>query len=160
MYLKEILAMSNGGKAARTNGLALALKVAPASATEMLAKLARKGLVAHQPYRGASLTPKGRREAEKVMRRYQLLERFLVECLGIGQQEAKRQACLMEHCVSRETEKRICQMLGHPEAGSGGKPMPKCRIEGCSCEKEGGKKPRLLAFKDAREHGRHEKRRQ
>jgi len=158
MYLKEMLALSAKGARARTSGLAGALAVAPASVTEMLAKLAKKGLVRHKAYQGAKLTQKGRREAEKVMRRYQLLERFLADCLKISKAEAARQACLMEHCVSKETEKRICQIMGHPVSGMGETPMPKCRMRGCSCEPAKG--PRLLAFKDAREHRRHQKSRQ
>lgn len=127
-YLKTILLLTAGKKSARTRDIAKALKIAPASVTEMLEKLAKKGRISHSPYHGVALTAGGRRIAEVVLRRYRLLERFFTEYLGVPPAEATRQACLIEHCISKETERRICQAMMHPEVGMDNRPMPKCRV--------------------------------
>lgn len=132
-YLKAILGIAEKGRAARTTDISRALKVSPASATQMLEKMAGKKLVRHLPYKGVELTQKGREDAEAVLRRYQLLERFFVEYLKLGASEAAHQACLLEHFISKETERRICQIMEHPQKSMGDKPMPKCRL-GKSCD--------------------------
>jgi|GEM_PF-3034017 len=132
-YLKIILSLCEGGGQAKTNDVARALGIAPASATQMLEKLAEKGLLRHSPYKGVQLTKKGRETAEMVLRRYQLLERFFIEYLKIAPKEAAAQACLMEHCISKETEKSICQIMKHPEFSMDKKHMPKCRL-GKDCD--------------------------
>ena len=128
-YLKAVLALSGKNKAVRTKDVANALGLAPASATQMLEKMAKKRLLRHSPYKGEELTQKGREDAEAVLRRYQLLERFFIEYLRISPSEAAHQACLMEHFISKETQRRICQIMKHPEKSMGNKPMPKCRLE-------------------------------
>jgi DtxR family Mn-dependent transcriptional regulator len=132
-YLKAILSLSESKRAVRTTDIAKALGVSPASVTGMLDKLSKKKCVSHSPYHGVTLTKKGKTAAEKTLRSYQLLERFFVEYLKVPPSEARQQACIMEHCISKETERRICQIMKHPDFDMGNKPMPKCRL-GKSCE--------------------------
>lgn len=147
-YLKTILALSVSKKSARTRDIANALKIAPASVTEMLEKLAKKKFISHSPYHGVLLTAKGKKVAEIVLRRYQLLERFFAEHLGISPAEASRQACLIEHCISKETERRICQMMMHPKTSMDNKPMPKCMVakncEDCMRDAVSGNRARFM----------------
>jgi DtxR family Mn-dependent transcriptional regulator len=51
-----IYTLSEDGSTARISELSRLLKVAPASVTEMLQKLAKHGLVDYTLYRGAALT--------------------------------------------------------------------------------------------------------
>ena len=81
-YLKIIFNLTEEGGAAKTNDIANALGIAPASVTEMLHKLAEQGYVVHTPYKGVSLKPKGRKLACKIARRHRLLERFLADVVG------------------------------------------------------------------------------
>lgn len=127
-YLKAMLALLGKGGSAKTTRLALELRIAPSSATQMLSKLSRRNLVKRKSYRGATLTQKGRREAEAVLRRYLLLEKFLRDRLSLPPAEASRQACLMEHCLTKGAERRICALLGMPAKGSGGETVPGCRL--------------------------------
>jgi DtxR family Mn-dependent transcriptional regulator len=62
--------------------------------------------VAQEPYRGVTLTVKGRRLARLVHARHTLLRDFLVK-LGVSPTTADRDACRMEHIVSAETLDRI-----------------------------------------------------
>jgi|AntRauTorcE11898_2_1112593.scaffolds.fasta_scaffold00147_34 Mn-dependent DtxR family transcriptional regulator len=59
----------------------------PAATTEMLQRLERRGLVAHEPYEGATLTPDGRETGEDLYRSYATLVRFFETVLGLDDYE-------------------------------------------------------------------------
>ncbi len=123
-YLKAILLLEEEGGRATTQALAEALGVRPASVTEMLKKLAELGLVRHTPYRGAELTPLGRRVALEVVRHHRLLETFLHQALGYSWEEVHAEAERLEHHISEAFEHRIAELLGHPERDPHGDPIP------------------------------------
>src|SRR5512136_944484 len=95
-YLKTIYVISRNGGGASTTEISRTLKVAPASVTEMLKKLAENGYVNYSPYHGCSLTEKGFQEAQKVARKHRLLEKFLSDILHIRNDQVHSQACEME----------------------------------------------------------------
>ena len=64
-YLKSMWELGPADVA--TQELAQHLAVAPASVTRMLQRLSERGLVAHTPYRGASLTAAGERDRKSVV---------------------------------------------------------------------------------------------
>jgi DtxR family transcriptional regulator, Mn-dependent transcriptional regulator len=64
-----------------TTAVAERLDVSAASATNMLKKLGARDLVDYEPYRGASLTPKGREMVLEIVRHHRLLETCLVQVL-------------------------------------------------------------------------------
>lgn len=128
-YLKAILLLEEEEGRATTQALAGFLKVRPASVTEMLKKLAELGLVHHTPYRGAGLTPLGRRVALEVLRHHRLLETFLHQALGYGWEEVHAEADRLEHHISEAFERRIAELLGHPERDPHGDPIPSPGLE-------------------------------
>ena len=134
-YLKALYILSRNGKAVSTNEIAGHFKIAPASVTEMLQKLAKKGYVKYSPYRGAHLTKKGYQAAEKITRKHRLLERFLHDILRIRKDKVHLQACEMEHALSDEAEESLCRFLNHPDrCPDYGKIIPACDLPFSSCE--------------------------
>ena len=93
-------------RSAQVRDIARALGVTMPSVVKAIRELMRLGLVVHEPYGGVDLTVKGRRLAKSVLGRHVLLRNFLVT-LGVGQRNADRDACMMEHVVSAETLDRI-----------------------------------------------------
>src|SRR4029077_19482087 len=70
-YAKAIYALqrrAGGEDGVSTNDLAERLRVTPASVSAMLKKLAERGLVVHERYKGVVLTPEGGRVAVGVLR--------------------------------------------------------------------------------------------
>jgi DtxR family transcriptional regulator, Mn-dependent transcriptional regulator len=122
-YLKAIWKLERGGDMS-TSALAESLGVAPASATAMLKKLATLGLVVHERYRGATLTPAGERMALEVVRHHRLLELYLMEALGLSWDQVHEEAEKLEHHLSDELEARIDQALGFPTRDPHGDPIP------------------------------------
>jgi len=134
-YLKTILSLSEGKRPVKTNEIARALGLAPASVTESVQKLAEKGLLKYEAYKGARLTKKGKEIASKVSRKHRLLERFLVDVLGLEPSKVHKQACAMEHTLSDEAEVALCRMLNHPgTCPDDGKTIPPCNLDVWSCD--------------------------
>jgi DtxR family transcriptional regulator, Mn-dependent transcriptional regulator len=107
-----------------TKAIAERMGVSAPSATNMLKRLAARDLVAHEPYRGASLTQKGRELALEVVRHHRLLETYLVEVLGVPWDEAHAEAEVLEGDLSDALEERISEALGYPRVDPHGHPIP------------------------------------
>ena len=57
------------------------------------------------------MTALGKKYALIVRYRHEVLRSFLVKVLGIDQQAAEKDACLMEHVISSETTERLVDFL-------------------------------------------------
>lgn len=134
-YLEALYTLTKDGETASTTAISKRLNVAPASVTEMLGKLADDGYVNYQPYQGVTLTSKGFKVAEKMARKHRLLERFLHDMLGIGKDRVHDEACAMEHALSDETARALCQTLKSPDTCPDDEnPIPPCDLKFSSCE--------------------------
>jgi len=123
-YLKAILKLGGDSGEVSTSALARQLRIGDGSVTDMVKKLAARGLIVHVPYRGVSLTPGGARLALKMMRRHRLWEIFLTEHLGYAWDEVHEEAENLEHATSDELESRLSRMLGNPDTDPHGQPVP------------------------------------
>jgi DtxR family Mn-dependent transcriptional regulator len=133
-YLKAVYDLSQNGKLVSTTEISRTLKVAPASVTEMLKKLAEKNYVKYSPYHGTTLTSDGKRIAKKIVRKHRLLERFLHDVLKIDKPKVHDQACGMEHFLSDDAAESLCRFLRHPDrCPDNGKVIPPCDLQIGSC---------------------------
>jgi DtxR family Mn-dependent transcriptional regulator len=123
-YLKAIYALESEGQRVTTSALARRMGVSAPSTTAMTKRLAELGLVERLPYRGVALTEAGRRGALEVLRHHRLLERYLVDRLGLSLDEVHAEAELLEHALSEELEARIDAELGFPTHDPHGDPIP------------------------------------
>jgi DtxR family Mn-dependent transcriptional regulator len=126
-YLKAILALS-GPEERRVASTSLAgrLRVAPASVTNMLQKLASSPLpfVEYERHRGVLLSAVGKRRALEVLRHHRLIETFLHEMLDYPLEEVHQEAERLEHFISERFEERIDAKLGHPKFDPHGHCIP------------------------------------
>jgi DtxR family transcriptional regulator, Mn-dependent transcriptional regulator len=127
-YLKAIAKAELAGERATTTLLARALGVAAPSATAMSKRLAELGLVERTPYHGVALTEAGRSLALEAVRHHRLLERYLVETLGLSIADAHAEADRLEHALSEAVEARIDSALGFPESDPHGDPIPDSKL--------------------------------
>jgi DtxR family Mn-dependent transcriptional regulator len=125
-YLKAIYHLAQHAANPRIGTVALAewLTVAPASVTNMVKKLADRGLVTHSPYQGVALTPTGEKVALEVLRHHRLLETYLAEALGVPWDQVHAEADRLEHALSEDLEDRLDAALGHPTNDPHGAPIP------------------------------------
>ncbi len=100
-YLEVILALETAQKVARAKDIADRLGVQRGSVTGALKSLEEKGLIHYAPYSFITLTEEGRKIAEEVAYRHQVLKDFLLNVLQIDEPTAEATACRMEHTVER-----------------------------------------------------------
>jgi len=133
-YLEALYTLTQDGQTASTTAISKHLKIAPASVTEMLRKLADNGYVNYSPYQGATLTHQGFEMAEKMTRKHRLLERFLHDVLRIGNDKVHYEACEMEHALSDEAERALCQTLKAPDkCPDDERVIPPCNLGFSNC---------------------------
>jgi DtxR family Mn-dependent transcriptional regulator len=123
-YLKAIYVLESVGERVTTSALAARMGVSAPSATAMTKRLAELGLAERAPYRGVALTEEGRRGALEVLRHHRLLERYLVDRLGLSLDEVHAEAELLEHALTEELEAKIDAELGFPTHDPHGDPIP------------------------------------
>ncbi|MGI9090942.1 MAG: metal-dependent transcriptional regulator [Gemmatimonadaceae bacterium] len=123
-YLKAIYDLELSGPAATTTDIAQRLGVAPASVTGMARRLAQQGLIAHEPYRGITLTEAGRRVALRTLRRHRVLEAYLVHALHYSWDCVHVEAERLEHAVSDDLIDRMAESIGEPMVDPHGAPIP------------------------------------
>jgi DtxR family Mn-dependent transcriptional regulator len=122
-YLEWIYRLSKENDEVTTTDLARKLKVSPASVTGMLKRLAERGLIDYQPYKGIALTPDGRTVAARIIRRHGLIERLLTDVLGLPWHEVDQVAGRIEHVITDEVEERIAQLCDYPTTCPHGQPI-------------------------------------
>lgn len=107
-----------------TSALAEVLNVSAPAVTRMVQRLKEAGYLEHEPYRGICLTPAGEREALTSIRRHRLVERFLVDVMGLGWHEVHDSADELGEVVSELVVNRMEEMTGNPRRCPHGEPIP------------------------------------
>ena len=133
-YLETLYRQSCLTDHVSTNTLAKELGVAPGSVTQMLKKLEGLGYINYIPYKGARLTKEGSKIAQKITRKHRILELFLKNDLKIKPENVHEQACEMEHSLSDEAERALCQRLHQPDVCPEGSLIPACDYDFENCE--------------------------
>ncbi len=124
-YLKTIYHLSNSEtEAITTNAIADTLKTKPASVTDMMRKLSKKGLVIYKRYHGVSISDDGKKEALRVVRKHRLWEVFLVDKLRFNWDEVHDVAEQLEHIKSTLLIRRLDEFLNFPKFDPHGDPIP------------------------------------
>lgn len=122
-YLKAIYKLERGSPVS-TKALAGELEVAAPSVTQMTKRLAARGLVRREPYKGATLTKKGTKVALEVLRHHRLLELYFKEVLDYSWEELHEEAEHLEHHISETFEDKLDELLGFPTRDPHGHPIP------------------------------------
>jgi DtxR family transcriptional regulator, Mn-dependent transcriptional regulator len=133
-YLETIYKLSQRDGDVKTSKISKDLGITQASVSEMLKKLDNMDYVQYSQYKGVKLTDKGLKAAQKVTRKHRLLERFLHDILKLKDNLLHDQACEMEHSLSDEAERAMCQVLEYPDKCPGDSVIPACDLKFTSCD--------------------------
>jgi len=124
-YLKVIYHLSaTATNGISTNAIAKVVESKPSSVTDMVQKLADKGLVSYVKYQGVSLTEDGMYAALMIVRKHRLWEVFLLEKLDFSWDEVHDVAEQLEHIVSDKLVDKLDAFLGFPTEDPHGDPIP------------------------------------
>ena len=87
----------------RSVDIATKLGVSKASVNKAVSALKEKGLVDQPFYGDITLTSDGYAYGTSVLDRHHLLFTFLTKAVGIPEEQAEHEACLMEHAISDDS---------------------------------------------------------
>lgn len=110
-YLERIYELIQAKGYARVVDIAEALGLAQASVTQMTQRLADRGFLVYEKYRGVTLTPEGKRVAKTIRRRHEVLRDFF-DLLGVEENTAMQDIEGIEHHLSPDTLARIEGLVG------------------------------------------------
>jgi DtxR family Mn-dependent transcriptional regulator len=116
MYLETIGLLREKTKMARVTDIARELGVSKPSVHAALHELERRGLIEHEHYGEVFLSPAGKDASSEIRRRHGLLTAFLRNVVGVCPETAERDACRIEHYLSKETMDRIAEIADASEA--------------------------------------------
>jgi DtxR family Mn-dependent transcriptional regulator len=123
-YLQAIYTLADESGHVVSARLAEFLGFSAPAVSEMVHRLERDGLVSLDAHKEVHLTTAGKTQADSVVRRHRLAERFLVEVLGFEWWKTHEEAERLEHAMSQEMEERMVRVLGDPQTCPHGNPMP------------------------------------
>jgi Mn-dependent DtxR family transcriptional regulator len=103
---------------ARVSDIAASLGLSRSSVSNMVRRLAKRGFVNYEKYRGFTLTPEGRAVANHVKVRHETLTELL-QLLGLSAETVKQEVEVIEHHLRPETLRVFSKMVNfwrnHPE---------------------------------------------
>jgi len=110
-YLEAIYNLSADSDHAHSVDVAKILGVTKPTAFKALQKLSVQGYINKENYGSIGLTVKGRKTAEEIIRKHQAVRMLLTDVLKVSPETAEADACKIEHCISRETTKKLFEFL-------------------------------------------------
>jgi len=124
MYLRTVFELEEEGIVPLRARIAERLNQSGPTVSQTVARMERDGLlhVAHD--RHLALSETGRTLAMRVMRKHRLSECLLVDVLKLPSEDARAEACRWEHVISESVERRVFELLGHPDRCPHGNPIP------------------------------------
>lgn len=106
-YLEKIYMLQLKNKVIRVTDLAEILEVSKPSVNRGINCLCEAGYIIHEHYGDIILTESGKKLGKNIYETHKMLKKFLVEFLGVDEKTADREACLMEHAISKGTRKKL-----------------------------------------------------
>ena len=110
-YLEAIVMLEKQNSIVRVRDISKHLNVTYPSVTDALATLSANGLVKHEKYGHVELSAKGKKLAQELQRRHNMVTKFLTTILGVDNKIAEQDACKIEHVLSKETVTKLTKFM-------------------------------------------------
>ena len=110
-YLETVFVLSSTIESVRVTDIAEHLGVSKPSVNRAINTLAQHGFLEHETYGSIKITPMGESYAANVLRRHKLIKQFLIDTLGVDEENAEKDACKMEHVMSSVTIDKLYEYL-------------------------------------------------
>ena len=106
-YLEAILDLSEESPNVKSIDVAKKLDVSRASVNRAINVLKEQGYITQERYSDIYLTDKGIEAGKSIRETRNILQRFLVDVLGVSPLVGEEDACMIEHCLSDETKEKL-----------------------------------------------------
>ena len=124
MYLRTVFELEEEGIVPLRARIAERLAQSGPTVSQTVARMERDGLLHVAGDRQLALTDAGRALATRVMRKHRLAECLLVSVIQMPWEEVHVEACRWEHVISESVERRLYELLGHPDRCPHGNVIP------------------------------------
>lgn len=105
-YLEAILILEKKHEKVQSVHIAKMLNVSKPGVYKAMNVLKDNGLIDKASYSNITLTEKGRKLANEVYKKHMYVKQFLIK-LGVSEEVANHDCCLIEHVISDETFAKI-----------------------------------------------------
>jgi DtxR family Mn-dependent transcriptional regulator len=152
-YLQILFWLQEAGLPMTAANLARAMQLSPPTVHEMVGRLERDGYVMRGDDKAIAFTESGAKEAEGIVRRHRLIERFLTDVLGVPWDEVHEEAERLEHAMSPVLEERMLAAIGEAKTCPHGHPIiGGTRVAGVPlADVQAGASVRILRFENEAE---------
>jgi DtxR family Mn-dependent transcriptional regulator len=123
-YLEVIYYLSARQEPVIGARLAEWMRVTPPTVTHIVQRLEEQGYITRDSRGEIRLTDEGFVLAEAMVKRHRILERFLVDVMGVPWHLIHEEAVRLEHALSPTLEERIEALVGHSTTCPHGNPIP------------------------------------
>ncbi|AVD34760.1 TPA: metal-dependent transcriptional regulator [Clostridioides difficile] len=110
-YLETILILEKKNGIVKSIDIAKQLNYSKASVSRAIGILKEYGFIIMEVDGDIVLTEEGRKKAEEIYEKHILITKFLVNTLGVSFDIAEKDACRIEHVISKETFEGIKKYL-------------------------------------------------
>ncbi len=124
MYLRTVYELEEEGIVPLRARIAERLSQSGPTVSQTVARMERDGLLHVADDRQLALSQTGRTLATRVMRKHRLAECLLVSVIQLPWEEVHIEACRWEHVISESVERRLFELLGHPDRCPHGNLIP------------------------------------
>ncbi len=105
-YLKVVYMLQQRGEEVRLKEVARVMGLKPPTVLQYINKLSEMGLVSYSQGK-IRLTEEGKRRAEEIAKKYEVIKRFFCDVLGLSEDKAAEIACLIEHIMDWEAINKL-----------------------------------------------------
>jgi Mn-dependent transcriptional regulator len=105
-YLETILVMTHRGMRVKSIDIATEMNFSRASVSSAVRNLREEKLILVDEHGMIRLTAEGQSVAAEVYHRHCMLMEFLI-AIGVDRETAAKDACCMEHVISRQTSEKL-----------------------------------------------------
>ena len=152
-YLQILYWLHEAGLPMTAANVARAMQLSAPTVHEMIGRLERDGYITRAADKTIAFTPSGQDNAETIVSRRRLIERFLTDVLGIPWHEVHEEAERLEHAMSPVLEERMRAAIGSAKTCPHGHPIQAgARVEGVPlADVDVGAKVQVLRFENEAE---------
>jgi DtxR family Mn-dependent transcriptional regulator len=122
-YLQTIYWLMEAGLPITGANIARAMQLSPPTVHEMLGRLEDDGYIVRADDKSLRFSPDGRKQAEAIVRRHRLIERFLTDVVGVAWDDVHEEAERLEHAMSPAFERWMVASIGDAKTCPHGHPI-------------------------------------
>lgn len=152
-YLQSLFWLYEAGLPMTAANVARAMQLSAPTVHEMIRRLEADGFITRDADKSIRFTDSGLKQAEDIVSRHRLIERFLTDVLGIPWDEVHEEAERLEHAMSPVLQERMLAAIGDAATCPHGHPIhPGQRILGVPlADVAEGATVRILRFENEAE---------